>query len=431
MDNTLGGHDQTPADEPLPPYSPYEPSAESEAYTDAAPAWEPPQPPEWLGMPHEPDVEASGPTAMVVSSSDTSILATQLLHPTKGIFLKLQGLKSAKVVVRVDNEHRYNGLVRISARFRHNPVSSGSNESPVRASSQAFEKADRVEIEFTATPELVDSCEAVARLDLVLPRDAMLPSLVLRLPANSFLELSDIASNVVERIDAAIVSGAVGLSHVYAGSLRMAIGDGHMKASSVTVSRGSAEFVAMRGYIHVFGCTANGNNVRVNSPDATVKMKNIVASKVHIQAARAATTIRSAVADKMTVSSISGHLALVEIAARVLEVSAETSPVAGSWDISERIHIAVTSAIVQGQLSITGESARAYIATSEWPVRLAIRKDYVGYFDIKTTNSVVSLGLVGAILSKDQPHHQQGAIGNGTSALYIDNANSPVVVGMY
>ncbi|KAJ2441754.1 hypothetical protein GGF42_007189, partial [Coemansia sp. RSA 2424] len=426
MDSSFVGHDQAPAEEPLPPYSPFEPIADSDNHTDAASAWEPPQPPEWLELAHEPEAAITEPTDMVVSPSGRSTLATQLLHPDRGISLKLAGLKAAKVVVRVDSEQRYNGLVRISAQFRHNSVSFGFNESPVRVSSQAIGKSGEVQIEFTASPELADLCEVVTKLDLVLPRDAALPSLVLRLPANSSLELADIASNTVERIDVAIVSGAVGLYRVNTGSLRMAIGDGHIKAAGVAVSRGPAEFLAMRGYIHVFECTASGNNVRVNAPDAIVKMKAIVASKIHIQAARAAATICSAAADTVTVDSISGHLALDGIVARVLDVRAETSPVTGSWDIGERIHIVVDSAIIQGQLSVTGKSARAYISTSEWPVRLDIRGDYAGHFDIKTANSVVNFGLVGAALTTDLPHHRQGKIGEGANTLYVESANSPI-----
>ncbi|KAJ2900136.1 hypothetical protein IWW38_000676 [Coemansia aciculifera] len=426
-------HEQALPDEPLPPYSPFEATGESDSYAAAAaPIWEPPQPPEWLELSHEPEVVATGPTDMTTIPSDTSTLATQLLRPANGISLKLEGFKAAKVVVRTDNEQKYNGLVSISARFRHNPVSLGSNESPVRASSQAAEKTGMVQIEFAVAPEQhADSCEVVAKLDLVLPRGAMLPCLVFRLPANSSLEFADIPRNTIERVDAAVVLGVVGLNHVHAGSLRVAIGDGHVKAAGVTVSHGPAEFVAMRGYIHVYECIANGGSVRVNAPDAIVKLKSIAASKVQVRAARAPTTIHSVVADAMTVESVSGHLALDDIAVRVLEVSAETSPVTGSWDIGERIHVAVASAIIQGRLSVTGDNVHAYFATSEWPVRLSICRDFVGHFDIRTTNGVVNLGLAEAVLSKDQPHHRQGTIGAGTNGLSVMSTNSPVVIDTY
>ncbi|KAJ2755899.1 hypothetical protein GGI19_001278 [Coemansia pectinata] len=434
MDNDFLGHNFATTDEPLPPYSPFEPITESDNHAEGAPTWEPPQPLEWLEQPHEPVVVATGPTDMVVLPSSRSTQATQLLHPAKGISLKLEGLKAVKVTVRVDNERKYNGLVCIAARFCYNPMPFGFSESPVRASSSPpTEKSDQVQIEFSMVPEHTDSHEVYAELDLVLPRDAatVIPSLVLRLPANSLLEAVDVASNIVERIDAAVVSGAVKLEHVNAGSLRMAIGDGHIKAMRVTVSHGPAEFVAIRGNIHIAGCTANGHNVRVNSPDAAVKLTNIVAGKLHIQAARATTGIYSAAADIVVIESVSGHLTLDGIVARVLKVSAETSPVTGCWDISELVRIVVASAIIQGRLAITGNGAHAYIATSEWPVRLSIRKDYVGYFDIKATNSVVNLGLAGAILSKDHPHHRQGTIGDGINMLHIESTNSPVVIDTY
>ncbi|KAJ2840337.1 hypothetical protein FBU31_000499 [Coemansia sp. 'formosensis'] len=430
MDNDFIGHSLAPPDEPLPPYSPFEPIAEPDSYTEGAPTWEPPQPPEWLEQPHELEVVATGPTDMVLLPSSRSTLATQLLHPAKGISLKLEGLKAVKVSVRVDSERKYNGLVCIAARFGHNPMPLGSGESTVRASSSlTTEKSDQVQIEFTTIPEH----GVHAELDLVLPRDASaaIPSIVLRLPANSLLEVVDIASNIVERIDSAVVSGAVKLDRVNAGSLRIAIGDGHIKAMDVTASNGPAEFVAMRGNIHVSGCSANGHNVRVNSPDAAIKLANIVADKLHIQAARSATGIYSVVADTVNVESISGHLILDGIVARVLKVNASTSPVTGSWDISELVRTVVASAIIQGRLAITGHGAHAYIATSEWPVRLTIRKDYVGHFDIKAINSVVNLGLVGAILSKNHQHHRQGAIGDGTNMLHIESSNSPVVIDTY
>ncbi|KAJ2456687.1 hypothetical protein GGI03_006323 [Coemansia sp. RSA 2337] len=432
MDNDFIGHSFATTDEPLPPYSPFEPINESDNHAEGAPTWEPPQPPEWLELPHEPVVVPTGPTDLIVLPSNRSTQATQLLHPAKGISIKLEGLKVVKVTVHVDNERKYNGLVCIAARFGHNPMPFGLSESPVRASSlPTTEKSDLVQIEFTTIPEHVG--EVYAELDLVLPRDAALaiPSIVLRLPANSLLEVVDVASNIVERIDVAVVSGAVKLDRVNAGSLRMAIGDGHIKAMSVAVNHGPAEFVAMRGNIHISGCTANNHNIRVSSPDAAVKLTNIVAGKLHIQAARATTGIYSATADIVTIESVSGHLVLDGIVARVLKVSATTSPVTGCWDISELVRIVVASAIIQGRLAITGSGAHAYIATSEWPVRLSIRKDYVGYFDIKAANSVVNLGLAGSILSKDHPHHRQGAIGDGINMLHVESANSPVVIDTY
>ncbi|KAJ2489199.1 hypothetical protein IWW37_004180 [Coemansia sp. RSA 2050] len=434
MDSDFISHGLAPAEEPLPPYSPFEPSAESDSYTDGAPTWDPPQPPEWLEQPHEPGFVATGPTDMVVSSSDRSTQATQLLCPTKGINLKLEGMTATKVAVRIDNERKYNGLLCIAARFYHSPIPLGLGGSPIRASSSsAVEKSDQVHVGFTATPEHADSHKAHAELDLILPRDAatVVPSLVFRLPANSLLEVVDVESGVVERIDVAVVSGAVKLKHVNAGSLRIAIGNGYIKAMDVAVSHGSAEFVAMRGKVHVSKCTADSHTVRVNSPDAPIKLVNIVAGKLLIQVARAAAGISSVAADIITVESVSGHLNLEDIVARVLKVNAVTSPVTGSWDISELIRIVVASAIIKGHLAIAGSGANAYFATSEWPVRLGIRNDYVGHFDVKAANSVVNLSLAGAILSKDQPHHQQGTVGNGTNMLRIESTNSPVVIDSY
>ncbi|KAJ2416718.1 hypothetical protein GGI10_000749 [Coemansia sp. RSA 2530] len=434
MDSDVIGHLLAPADEPLPPYSPFEPSTESDSNTDGAPTWDPPQPPEWLEQPHEPSLVATEPTDMVVTPSDRSTQATQLLCPTKGLSLKLEGMTATKVAVRMDNEQKYNGLVCIAARFYHSPVPPGLGGSPIRASSSStMEKSDQVQVEFMATPELADSHKAHAEVDLILPQDAAMavPSLVLRLPANSLLDVADVGNNVVERIDAAVVSGAVKLDHVSVGSLRIAIGEGYIKAMDVSVGHGSAEFVAMRGKIHVSQCAAAGHTIRVKSPDAPIKLMNLTAGNVLIQAARAAAGLSSVVADCVTVESVSGHLTLDDIVARVLKVNAVTSPVTGSWDISELIQIVVASAIIQGRLAITGSGANAYFATSEWPVRLGIRNDYVGHFDIKAANSVVNLGLAGATLSKDLPHHRQGSVGDGINMLQIESTNSPVVIDSY
>ncbi|KAJ2411604.1 hypothetical protein GGF41_006315, partial [Coemansia sp. RSA 2531] len=56
MDNDFIGHSFATTDEPLPPYSPFEPINESDNHAEGAPTWEPPQPPEWLELPHEPVV---------------------------------------------------------------------------------------------------------------------------------------------------------------------------------------------------------------------------------------------------------------------------------------------------------------------------------------------------------------------------------------
>ncbi|KAJ2471198.1 hypothetical protein GGI02_002423 [Coemansia sp. RSA 2322] len=271
--------------------------------------------------------------------------------------------------------------------------------------------------------------EITGELELVLPQnaDTVIPELVFRLPPCSNLELANIASNVVNLIDVATISGCVSVEDVDVGRMRVAIGDGHIRASGIAVSHGSAEFIAMTGSIQVHDCAVPGGNIRVNSPGAMLKMENISAHKILIQSSQATTCIYNAEADFVSVESDSGLLTLNNIAARVLKVKADTSPVTGSWIIGESIDIAVVSAIIQGKLAFRGDSVRAYIGTTEWPVRLAISENYSGSFDISAVNSVVNFCLADAALNEGQTR-RRGAVGEGTHMLHVESSNAPIVI---
>ncbi|KAJ1961898.1 hypothetical protein GGI12_002979 [Dipsacomyces acuminosporus] len=367
------------------------------------------------------------PSGLELTFSENLAQAMQHLRPTQAIMATFEGMLSTKVVVRSDTENRYCGLVCVLARFRHS-ASGQVYEGLVSATSQVDVKSNTCAIDF-AIADTQHSGQLVAECEIVLPRGTLspLPGLSLRLPAGSRLGMAGIRQAQLTRFEVAAISGIVQLEKSSLDSMRIAIADGKVDVVDVDIKR-TAELVAIQGEIKVDECVA-GENIRVNAPAASLEIANVVAQSMAIKGKSGTVILNSVRADSLAVTSVSGPVTLEEITAFALSIDVSTSPVRGSWTISRELDIRASAAIIQGKLTVANaDDVHIRIRTSEWPARLVVNEDFVGYFDVRAVNSVVSFGLADNItFYENRSNWRKGVVGISSNVLDVESTNSPVI----
>ncbi|KAJ2521117.1 hypothetical protein GGH20_004404, partial [Coemansia sp. RSA 1937] len=188
------------------------------------------------------------PTDMQTYASNGIVVAHQLLAPTGTVSFTLESMAAASVTVRSADTDSYNGLLSINAKFYSQDSSIGDlDASMINATSNTDEKAGNTLIRIAMAPAHIDRQVGV-ECEIVVPLVANLEELILRLPTQTRLEIVNIASPMVKRLDVAMIAGTVRLASTSASKIRIAVADGTIDAHKVTVTN-ATEFIAISGQV--------------------------------------------------------------------------------------------------------------------------------------------------------------------------------------
>ncbi|KAJ2617400.1 hypothetical protein H4S08_000368 [Coemansia sp. RSA 1365] len=372
------------------------------------------------------DVPELLPTELLVTRGAGFTTATQLLMPKGNLEFVIEDIFNTTVTVHADRSGlACNGLVYVSANLRHENLGNDLQTPIVHAISKTDEKTDTKTLYFGLGSEHAGK-KIHMECKIILPTTSALSELSMRLPSRSQLEISQIKQHMVQSLNVAMVAGTIQLVNVSAEKLRIAVARGSIGAVDIMASK-LVEFIAVSGQIQISKCISD-KTVRVNSPEATLFMRQVVAKLVSIKGRQAGISMCDVRTQSGYINTNCGAVNMDRVEAEVLDVYTDTAPVRGSWAISQRLIINVRSAIIQGELELVGDCVHTEVKTKDWPVHLAVSESFRGYFDVRTANSVARFGLSNTILYEQHSHWLQGVVGAGASRLTIENSNSPVVV---
>ncbi|KAJ2497709.1 hypothetical protein GGH96_004892 [Coemansia sp. RSA 1972] len=366
------------------------------------------------------------PTDMQIVASSSTVVAHQLLAPTGTVSFTLESMAAASVTVRGADDNSYTDLLSINVKFYSQDSSNGDLDAPmVNATSNTDEKAGNTLIRIALAPAHIDKRVHV-ECEIIVPLAANLAELILRLPTQTRLEIVHIVSPMVKRLDVAMIAGTVRLASISASKIRIAVADGTIDAHKVIVVN-TTEFIAISGQVTVSQC-ALGKTCRFNAPRANVSVCNLQADTVSMQCTQSTLLVRKATAKVITVSCSHGSVTLDNIGVESLNVRTETAPICGSWSVSRSLDVVAQSAIIHGQVNISGSDTRVFAKTSDWPLQLSVNKEYEGSFGIRTVNGVINFGFGNAVVYEQTPNWLYGVVGTGACRLQAENTNSPIVI---
>ncbi|KAJ2701945.1 hypothetical protein FB645_004477 [Coemansia sp. IMI 203386] len=264
--------------------------------------------------------------------------------------------------------------------------------------------------------------ELTTAQQLVRPGDH---ELLLRLPSNTQLVVQNIKQGVLGRLDAAVIQGVIEMQSVVVDNLRLATGDGSIDAIDVAVQT-AAKFVAISGGVHLRQCTAD-KSIVIKTPEAKTSICSVISQRIDLYAGTKPINADNVQAETIHATSNSGHISM-DCAAKELVIKTNSGPIRGAWNVSQLMDITAVSAIVRGSVEFSGDAARAKIRACGWPVSLAVNKEYLGHYNIRTVNSVVNFGLPRGTRYENHSHWCQGVIGIAANVLDVENANAPIVI---